>query len=245
MATLLPAVEFSTRSPYPDARRLLDAGAVVALATDCNPGSCYSSSMPLCIALAVREMRLTPAEALWSATAGGADCVAPQRHRPSLAGGAGRPDGAGRAEPTCIWPTDPAYRSPRRCRPRAGALPEPGRGERRLRPGVLELGRQVPGRAAVVVGRLPGREQPGHGQRRARGATAQPMASPQLLSGCSGAVRRVVPGAACQIAATALRADDVRPRCAPPVLMTLYGTLTRRAYGPCARGDARLTSARV
>jgi imidazolonepropionase len=72
VATLLPAVEFSTRSPYPDARRLIDAGAVVALATDCNPGSCYSSSMPLCIALAVREMHLTPAEALWAATAGGA-----------------------------------------------------------------------------------------------------------------------------------------------------------------------------
>ncbi len=72
VATLLPAVEFSTRSPYPDARRLIDAGAVVALATDCNPGSCYSSSMPLCIALAVREMHLTPGEALWAATAGGA-----------------------------------------------------------------------------------------------------------------------------------------------------------------------------
>ena len=72
VATLLPGVEFSTRSPYPDARRLLDAGAVVALATDCNPGSCFTSSMPLCIALAVREMRMTPAEALWSATAGGA-----------------------------------------------------------------------------------------------------------------------------------------------------------------------------
>jgi imidazolonepropionase len=69
---LLPAVEFSTRSPYPDARRLIDAGVTVALATDCNPGSGYSSSMPLCIALAVREMRMTPAEALWSATAGGA-----------------------------------------------------------------------------------------------------------------------------------------------------------------------------
>ncbi|MGZ4444636.1 MAG: imidazolonepropionase [Nocardioidaceae bacterium] len=72
VATLLPGVEFSTRSPYPDARRLLDAGATVALASDCNPGSCYSSSIPLCIALAVREMRMSPAEALWSATAGGA-----------------------------------------------------------------------------------------------------------------------------------------------------------------------------
>lgn len=72
VATLLPGVEFSTRSPYPDARRLQAAGATVALASDCNPGSCYSSSMALCIALAVREMHMTPAEAMWSATAGGA-----------------------------------------------------------------------------------------------------------------------------------------------------------------------------
>ena len=72
VATLLPAAEFSTRSPYPDARRLIDAGATVALATDCNPGSSYVTSMPLCVALAVREMRMTPAEALWSATSGGA-----------------------------------------------------------------------------------------------------------------------------------------------------------------------------
>ncbi|GAB2472969.1 imidazolonepropionase [Promicromonospora xylanilytica] len=72
VATLLPAVEFSTRSPYPDARRLLAAGVPVALATDCNPGSGYSSSMSFVVALAVREMRMTPAEALWSATAGGA-----------------------------------------------------------------------------------------------------------------------------------------------------------------------------
>jgi imidazolonepropionase len=72
VATLLPAVEFSTRSPYPDARRLLDAGVAVALATDCNPGSGYSSSMPFAIALAVREMRMTTAEALRAATLGGA-----------------------------------------------------------------------------------------------------------------------------------------------------------------------------
>ncbi|MEU7906980.1 imidazolonepropionase [Actinoplanes sp. NPDC049118] len=72
VATLLPGAEFSTRSPYPDARRLLDAGVTVALATDCNPGSSYTSSMPFCLALAVREMRMTPAEALWAATAGGA-----------------------------------------------------------------------------------------------------------------------------------------------------------------------------
>ena len=72
VATLLPGVEFSTRSPYPDARRLLDAGVSVALATDCNPGSSYTSSMPLCIALAVREMGMSPAEALLAATRGGA-----------------------------------------------------------------------------------------------------------------------------------------------------------------------------
>ena len=72
VATLLPGAEFSTRSPYPDARRLIDAGATVALATDCNPGSSYTTSMPFCIAVAVREMHMSPAEALWSATAGGA-----------------------------------------------------------------------------------------------------------------------------------------------------------------------------
>jgi imidazolonepropionase len=72
VATLMPGVEFSTRSPYPDARRLLSAGVTVALATDCNPGSCFTSSMPFCVALAVRELGMTPAEALWAATAGGA-----------------------------------------------------------------------------------------------------------------------------------------------------------------------------
>ena len=72
VATLLPGAEFSTRSPYPDARRLIDAGATVALATDCNPGSSYTTSMPFCIAVAVRDMGMSPDEALWSATAGGA-----------------------------------------------------------------------------------------------------------------------------------------------------------------------------
>jgi imidazolonepropionase len=72
VATLLPGVEFSTRQPYPDARRLLDAGVVVALASDCNPGSSYTTSMPLCVALAVRETGMTVAEAVWAATAGGA-----------------------------------------------------------------------------------------------------------------------------------------------------------------------------
>jgi imidazolonepropionase len=72
VATLLPGAEFSTRQPYPDARRLLGAGATVALATDCNPGTSYTTSMPFCIALAVRDMRMTTEEAVWSATAGGA-----------------------------------------------------------------------------------------------------------------------------------------------------------------------------
>ena len=72
VATLLPGVEFSTRQPYPDVRRLLSAGVSVAIATDCNPGSCFTSSMPFCVALAVREMRMTTQEAVWAATAGGA-----------------------------------------------------------------------------------------------------------------------------------------------------------------------------
>jgi imidazolonepropionase len=72
VVTLLPGSDFSTRQPYPDARRLLDAGVHVAIATNCNPGSSFTSSMAFCIAMAVREMRMTPSEALWAATAGGA-----------------------------------------------------------------------------------------------------------------------------------------------------------------------------
>ncbi|MCW2851362.1 MAG: imidazolonepropionase [Nocardioides sp.] len=72
IATLLPGVEFSTRQPYPDARRLLDAGVRVAIASDCNPGSSFTSSLPFCIALAVREMGMTPMEAVRAATATGA-----------------------------------------------------------------------------------------------------------------------------------------------------------------------------
>lgn len=75
VATLLPGVEFSTRQPYADARRLIDAGVTVALASDCNPGSSFTSSMPFCIAVAVREMGMTPAEAVWAATAGGAKAL--------------------------------------------------------------------------------------------------------------------------------------------------------------------------
>jgi imidazolonepropionase len=72
VATLLPAVEFSTRMPYPDARRLLDAGVQVALASDCNPGTSNTSAMGFVVALAVRECGMSPAEALHAATAGAA-----------------------------------------------------------------------------------------------------------------------------------------------------------------------------
>ncbi len=75
VATLLPGAEFSTRSPYPDARRLLEAGATVALATDCNPGTSYTTSMPFVIALAVREMQMTPEEGVFAATKGGASAL--------------------------------------------------------------------------------------------------------------------------------------------------------------------------
>jgi imidazolonepropionase len=72
VATFLPATDFSTRQPYPDARRAIDAGVSVAVATNCNPGSSYTTSMAFCIALAVRDMRMTPEEALLAATTGGA-----------------------------------------------------------------------------------------------------------------------------------------------------------------------------
>lgn len=72
VATLLPGAEFSTRARWPDARRMIDAGVTVAIATDCNPGSSFTTSMSFCIAVAVRDMNFTPAQALWSATAGGA-----------------------------------------------------------------------------------------------------------------------------------------------------------------------------
>jgi imidazolonepropionase len=72
VATFLPATDFSTREPYPDARRAIDAGIEVAIATNCNPGSSYTTSMSFCIALAVRDLRMTVDEALQAATIGGA-----------------------------------------------------------------------------------------------------------------------------------------------------------------------------
>jgi imidazolonepropionase len=75
VATFLPATDFSTRQPYPDARRAIDAGVQVAIATNCNPGSSYTTSMAFCIALAVRDMRMTVEEALTAATLGGAQAL--------------------------------------------------------------------------------------------------------------------------------------------------------------------------
>jgi imidazolonepropionase len=72
VATFLPATDFSTRQPYPDARRAIDAGAATAIATNCNPGSSYTTSMGFCLALAVRDMNMTAEEALLAATLGGA-----------------------------------------------------------------------------------------------------------------------------------------------------------------------------
>jgi imidazolonepropionase len=80
VATFLPATDFSTRQPYPDARRVIDAGARVALATNCNPGSSYTSSMAFCIALAVRDLHMTIEEAMLAATVGGAAAL----RRPDL-----------------------------------------------------------------------------------------------------------------------------------------------------------------
>lgn len=75
VATFLPATDFSTRQPYPNARRLIDAGAAVAIATNTNPGSSYTTSMSFCIALAVREMGMRIEEALLAATIGGATAL--------------------------------------------------------------------------------------------------------------------------------------------------------------------------
>lgn len=72
VATVLPGADFSTRNDYPNARRLIDAGATVALGADCNPGTSYTTSIPFCIALAVRDLHMSPDEAVWAATAGGA-----------------------------------------------------------------------------------------------------------------------------------------------------------------------------
>ncbi|MCC8250585.1 imidazolonepropionase [Saccharothrix luteola] len=75
VATLLPACDLSTRQSLPPARRLLDAGATVALASNCNPGSSYTTSMAYCITTAVLQMHLTIEEAVTAATLSGAKAL--------------------------------------------------------------------------------------------------------------------------------------------------------------------------
>lgn len=72
VATVLPACDLSTRMPLAPARRLVDAGAVLAIASNCNPGTSYTSSMGFCVATAVLQMGLTIQEAVRAATLGGA-----------------------------------------------------------------------------------------------------------------------------------------------------------------------------
>ncbi len=105
VATLLPGAEFSTRATYPDAKRLIDAGATVALATDCNPGSSFTTSMPFCIAVAVRDMNFTPAQALWAGTAGGAAALR-RDDVGVLAPGGGRTSSGWTPRRTCTSRTD-------------------------------------------------------------------------------------------------------------------------------------------
>ena len=111
VATFLPATDFSTRQPYPDARRVIDAGVTVALATNCNPGSSYTTSMAFCIALAVRDMRMTVDEAVRAATARRRRGAAARRRRPPRAR---RPRRRGRPRRALLHPPRlPPRRPPR------------------------------------------------------------------------------------------------------------------------------------
>ena len=144
MATLLPGVEFSTRSPYPDARRLFDAGVTVALSTDCNPGSSFTSSMPFCIAVAVREMGMTPDEAVHAATAGGARALRRTDVGRIGAGCPRRPRPARRALSTCTLPTGRVCRWSARSGARAYAASNSLFGEKTSSQ-ALQCPRQQPG----------------------------------------------------------------------------------------------------
>jgi imidazolonepropionase len=85
VATLLPACDLSTREPFPPARALLDAGAHIALASNCNPGTSYTTSMSFCVATAVLQMGLTVREAVWAATRGAARAIG-REHGPDAVG---------------------------------------------------------------------------------------------------------------------------------------------------------------
>ena len=110
VATLLPGAEFTTRAQYPDARRLIDAGVTVALAADCNPGSSYTTNIPFCIAIAVREMHMTPDEAVRAATLGGAKALR-RTDIGHLAPGPAPTPSCSKRRRTSTWPTGRAFRS--------------------------------------------------------------------------------------------------------------------------------------
>ena len=121
VATFLPATDFSTRQPYPDARRVIDAGATVAIATNCNPGSSYTTSMAFCIALAVRDMRMTTEEAVpggdgrrrGGPAAGRASAGSPRAHAPTSSCSMPPRTPISSTGPACNWspaPCSPATR---------------------------------------------------------------------------------------------------------------------------------------
>lgn len=75
VATLLPATAFCLNKPYADGRKMIDSGCAVALASDYNPGSCFSNSIPLLFALACINMKMTPEETLTAITLNGAAAI--------------------------------------------------------------------------------------------------------------------------------------------------------------------------
>ena len=179
VATLLPGAEFSTRAHYPDARRLIDAGVTVALAADCNPGSSYTTNIPFCIAIAVREMRMTPDEAVWAATQGGAKALRRDRHRPPRRPARGPTPSCSSPDPhpPRLPPRRPARRrrvARRRCgyadalgraRPVRWSCSSGYRPARRRRGDLLSGGGRLLRRGRDLLGR---RGRPGRGRRRPR-----------------------------------------------------------------------------
>ncbi len=84
VANLLPATAYSLRKPYARARQMIDSNLPVALATDCNPGSSYTESMPFIFGLAVLNMNMSPAEALTASTLNSAYAVGKAKNIGSL-----------------------------------------------------------------------------------------------------------------------------------------------------------------
>ncbi len=148
VATFLPATDFSTRQPYPDARRVIDAGATVAVATNCNPGSSYTTSISFCIALAVRDMGMTIDEALRRRDARRGTRAASCRRRPPRARRARRRRRPGR--PVARAPRLPARRAAdrghdqRRARRVGGARPRGGPDRPRIATPIPATAAQAP-----------------------------------------------------------------------------------------------------